>query len=89
MSQTPPPFRQHASGLYVPEDVSRAREVWTREELRLVDRATKLLTSRGMAVMFACTDTKCENVKIERVQGLAGDYILRCAHKDRVFQRRF
>ena len=82
-------FRQHDSGLYVPADLSREREVWTREELRLVGRVTTLLTKRGLAVMFACTDTRCTDVKIERVPGLAGDYILRCAHKDRIFQRRF
>lgn len=90
MSELNSGFRRHeGSGLLVPEEVSREREVWTRDDLRLIDRATKLLTSRGIQVMFACTDKRCADVKITRVHGLAGDYILRCNHKDRVFQRAF
>ena len=83
------PFRQRDSGLYVPDEYSRIREVWTRDALRLINRVTKLLNSRGIQVMFACENPKCVDTKISKAPGLGGEYILRCNCKDRVFQRTF
>lgn len=82
-------FREHESGLYVPDEVSRTREVWTKQEVRLVNRTTTLLKSRGIQVMFACTSKQCADTAITRVPGLTGDFVLRCECKDRIFQRKF
>lgn len=84
-----PAFREHPSGLLVPNELSRQREVWTKKELRLIGRVTKLMASRNMQIMFACRSPQCADTKIERVRGLAGDFVLRCQCKDRVFQRAF
>ena len=65
------------------------RQVWTRAELKLLDRVVKLLNSRNMQVMFACQSKGCEDVKITRVDQMGGDYLLRCNCTDRVFQRSF
>ena len=82
-------FRQHASGLYVPDVLSREREVWTHDEWRVIDRATKLLRKRGLDFKFACRQPACAKSPIDRVDPLDGGMVLRCAHKDRVFTRAF
>lgn len=84
MTPLPEPFKRHASGLYVPEEVSREREVWTRAEWKTVDRATKFLMSRGLTVHFGCMDDRCRLTQIEKRENLDGTVTLRCAHKDRV-----
>ena len=80
-------FAQHASGLYVPEEVSREREVWLREEWAALERATKLLTSRGLEFHFCCPKAECAGEPIERRRNLDGGITLRCNHKDRVVVR--
>ena len=47
-------FREHASGLLVPEEVSRERQVWTKDEWKAINRVTTLLESRGMRLQFTC-----------------------------------
>ena len=87
----PPGFRRAsaASGLLVPEETPRQREVWTKDEGRLLDRAIALVQSRGMQFMLRCGDEQCKGSKIERIKGDGRDYLLRCPHKDRVFTRAF
>ena len=75
--------RQSASGLWVPEELSREREVWTRDEARLLERATKLLESRGVALYLRCTHPDCATVPIERLRAADGGLLLRCGHRDR------
>lgn len=78
-------FRPHASGLFVPEEHSREREVWTRSEWRTIERATKLLTARGLEVFMRCSHTKdCQQAPIERIRRADGGIALQCAHKTRV-----
>lgn len=81
--------RRHESGLFVPEEHSRLREVWTRTEWKTVDRATKFLESRGLKVLFGCEDPRCEKAAIEKRENVDGTVTLRCAHKDRVLIKGF
>lgn len=83
-------FREHASGLLVPEDISRQREVWTKDERKLLDRATELLRSRAIALQLRCLHPDCQGPdgKMQFSRDNAGDAILRCGHKDRVFVSR-
>lgn len=89
-SNLPPGFRQAsaASGLLVPEDTPREREVWTKDEARLMDRTLALLKSRGLKFLLACTDARCDGHRLEREVAPDGGYVLRCQHKERVFQRK-
>lgn len=79
-----PAFREHASGLIVPAELSREREVWSKDEYRTLERATRLLTSRGVSLFMGCDDPKCKNTPIERLRNPDGGITLRCFHKDRV-----
>lgn len=82
------PFRQHASGLYVPEEHSRQRIVWTREDYKLIDRAVKFLEREGITVYFQCrATTECANTAMERIRAQDGGILLRCAHAERVVNR--
>lgn len=81
-------YKPHASGLYVPDEHSRTREVWTRDEWRILERAMKLLQSRNVDVFFGCPEPGCKKAPIERVRRNDGGVTLRCAHKDREFQAR-
>ena len=81
-------FREHASGLLVPEEVSRARRSLTWQEWRDLERATRLLGNERMAAEFVmrCKNPQCVDRKIERVRGGHG-MILRCGCTDRVFSK--
>lgn len=83
----PTGFRAHASGLMVPDELSREREVWSKDEWNVLERATKLLASRGMTVFFGCSDPRCRQAPIERLRRTDGGITLRCAHKDREFRK--
>lgn len=82
-----PGFAQHASGIYVPEEHKRQREVWTREDWQVLERATKLLESRGLELLLRCPDPGCVETRIERRRELDGGITLRCPHKDRTVVR--
>lgn len=89
-SSAPSGFRVSvASGLIVPEDISRAREVWTRDEWKLLDRATKLINAKGMRQLLKCEHPACKDAPIEKIRQPGGGFVLRCAHADRVFTRDF
>lgn len=78
-------YASHPSGLLVPEELKREREVWTREELRTIDKATALFESRGVQVFLRCSKSECQQKPMERMRSLDGGITYRCAHKDRVF----
>lgn len=79
-------FAEHASGLLVPEEFKRDREVWTLDELKTIDKATKLLESRGVLVYLGCSDEACRKTgPLERIRSLDGGITYRCSHRDRVF----
>ena len=75
------------SGLILPEAIAREREVWTKAEWMTINRAFKLLESRGVHIYLKCTKAGCEHAPMESVRQSGGTYLLRCDHKDRVFQR--
>lgn len=81
-----PGFAQHASGLYVPEEHKRDRETWTYEQWRMLDKAIKLLESRGIEMFLRCPDARCA-APMERIRNLDGGIMLRCNHLDRVVTR--
>jgi len=76
-------FREHASGLLVPNEISRAREVWTRAEWKALDKVTDFLAAKGLTVYLACEQCKGDDKRIERVRRPDGGITLRCAHLDR------
>ena len=78
------PFREHASGLIVPDEISREREVWTHDEYRIFDRAVKLLATKELKLYLRCTHDGCTTQEFERVRLPDGGVSLRCGHKDRV-----
>lgn len=78
-------IRQAASGLYVPEALSRPREVWTHDEQRLLDRVGKLTAKRGLAMVFLCD--QCRK-PVEKIRRADGGISLQCDHLDREFQAR-
>lgn len=80
-------LRQTASGLFVPEEHSRERQVWTRDECRLVERATKFLDSKGVRTFFGCTNPECKAAPMTRERMADGGIRLRCAHMDREMPR--
>lgn len=85
-----PAFREHASGLMVPTELSRERQVWTKSESALIDRATKLLGSRGLLMFLGCQEERCKKAgPITRRRGAGGEMILQCEHMDRIFTRAF
>jgi hypothetical protein len=85
VDSSPDPFKQHASGLYVPEAHARTREVWTRDEMRLLDKVTALLKSRRVAFQFRCDSPQCDDRTMVRRRDPAGHIVLECGCKDRHF----
>jgi hypothetical protein len=82
--------RNPATGLILPTELSRQREVWTKTEHTLLARATKLLKARGLQILLRCEETSCQSAPIMRRRDpQSGDIHLECAHKTRVFQRQF
>jgi hypothetical protein len=89
-ASVPSGFRRAvASGLILPEDISRTRDVWTRDEYRLLDRALKLFTAKGMGLLLKCDHPACKSAPIEKIRQPGGGFVLRCAHADRVFTKAF
>ena len=80
-------YARHASGLLVPEELKRAREVWTRDEVKTVMRALTILDRRGIANFMGCAHPGCERTPIERIRNLDGSITMRCNHLDRVLSR--
>jgi hypothetical protein len=76
-------FRQHASGLFVPSEHSRDREVWTSAEWKQVNRAIKFLRSKGVVLQLRCP--QCTGKMTEHM--VSGHTVLRCEHKDRIMAR--
>lgn len=86
----PAGFREdvgHGSGLIVPESLSRQREVITQDEWRQLTRTIKdICMPHNMRVVFFCNDQKCAaDPRMERIRTAHG-FILRCRHRDLVFQ---
>ena len=84
----PAGFREApASGLIVPEAHSREREVWTRDEWKLMERMSKLLRSRHITVFLRCDEPGCLKEPMVLVRRATGGISLQCTHKTREFRR--
>lgn len=81
----PAGFRESATGLIVPEAHSRKRELWTRDEWKTIDRATKLLEARGVSVFFGCPH--CPGAPMERIRRNDGGLTLQCDCTAREFTK--
>ena len=91
MSQGPEPalpdgFRQTNSGLIVPEDVSREREVWTDQERMIFQKAVDLATRKGLLMVFTCPHARCAQHAQVRLLATPGGQELVCEHKRRLLE---
>lgn len=68
--------------------VPRAREVWLRDDQKVLNRAVKLLMARWLAVDLHCLNADCEDNTIQRQPNAAG-FDLLCGCKRRVFNQEF
>lgn len=80
-------FAPRPSGLYVPTEAVRDRQKWTRDEWKLLDRATRVMGRHGLTVMLECQEPGCKGTPIERFRRPDGGITLRCAHLDREWTR--
>jgi hypothetical protein len=81
-------WRVRASGLLVPDDVSRAREVWAWADVRNLNRVIALLKDRRITMLLRCEAPDCEARKLEQLaHATDGGFLLRCGHADRVFTK--
>lgn len=84
----PAGYRQSlASGLILPEEIARERQVMTWQEWRDLERVTKSLAARGMILQLKCADTRCQKEPIARHRTPEGGISFRCAHADRVYTK--
>lgn len=75
-----PAFAPRPSGILVPPERVRDREVWIREEWKALQRAGRAALSHKLLLVLICE--ACEQ-SVERIEGLEG-IVLRCKCKDRV-----
>ena len=81
-----PAFRANASGLFVPAEISRIREVITAEEWKALDRVIrKVLGPRRIKFLFSCDHEGCTDRLIRRERTGDGGFVLRCGCRDRVY----
>ncbi len=84
-----PAFREHASGLVVPEEVSRTREVWTPEETRLLDRTIQMLKRKHLQWAIGCETCKPDQKAMTYARSVDGNRIARCGCTDRILTKAF
>lgn len=82
----PAGYRQSPGGLLVPSSLEREREVWTRDEWKVLDRAAALLAARGVSMVLRCNVCRVGGA-LAASQGPSGERLLTCAHKQRVLSR--
>ncbi len=83
----PQGFAERKSGLIVPEDHAREREVWTREESTLIQRALALMARRKLKAVVVCAEPECANQPPLQVNAGPDGVTWRCGHKDRELRR--
>lgn len=77
------------SGLILPEAVARERQVWTKQEYRLLERLTGMLGQHGVDLLLQCQHPACSKTPLEPSRLPDGGFRLRCAHMDRVMTKAF
>ena len=83
-TDTPQGFRQSGTGLIVPETLARAREVWPRDEWKLLDRAAKMLAHHQVKFTLRCANPECDGT-LSRIDD--PELTLRCQCMDRILTR--
>lgn len=61
-----------------------AREVWTKDEWSRVNRVMRFLESRGLVIAMGCRECGPVEKVLEH-----GRTVIRCQHKDRIFEQAF
>lgn len=80
-----PAFGKHASGLYVPEALTRRRVVIPKKDWKGADRMFAFFNAR---IAFKCKNESCEDPVIREVERQAdGSRIFRCGCTDRVLSK--
>jgi hypothetical protein len=88
----PAGFRRDPNGvgLFVPEALSRQRQVWTRDEWRLLERCTKMLNSHDVHLLMKCSHPACQDAPLTGKRRRSdGSFVLTCGHAIRVMERAF
>lgn len=75
------------TGLLVPVAAKRQREVWTKDEWKLLNRLGKLLKSRQMSFSIHCTTDDCKDKPMAFTPRPDGTSALACQCKERIFGR--
>lgn len=83
----PAGFRRKNGGLIVPEALSRVREVWVKDEWKLLERATKMLASHHVIVYLHCDFPTCQAEPLRPSRLPDGSFRLQCTHADRVMTK--
>lgn len=89
VSDVPHGFSPHTSGLLVPEHAARTRQVWTKDDAKILTRAAKLLNARGVSHQMRCANTSCPDPQLTEVRLAGRDVVLRCGCTDRHFTKAF
>jgi hypothetical protein len=71
-------FKEHASGLMVPEAHARRREVWTKHDRRAYEQTIAFLKARGVSLMLKCGNPSCDDPKLVASVNNAGHTVLQC-----------
>lgn len=82
-------FRQSVdSGLYVPPDLSRVREVWTAADWRLLRRVARFFKANDVGMILRCMHDTCDDKPLQKLLE-PGRILLRCNCTDRVLSKDF
>ena len=80
-------YARRPSGLIVPTDVARTREVWVHSETKLLRRLSKLLASHGVTAVLCCDEPACrDHPAIKSELDAWGREVLVCGCKRRELQ---
>lgn len=77
------------SGLILPEELSRATQVWTKDEWRRLERLTIMLDGHGIDMAMRCRNSACKDKPLEPMRLPDGGFRLRCQCTDRVMTKAF
>lgn len=82
----PAGFRVNDAGLLVPEAVSRARQAWTHQEIKLLRRCEKMLREHEIDLTLRCLTCARKgetDAFIQAIRLASGKVLLQCEHLDR------
>jgi hypothetical protein len=77
-----PAFREHASGLIVPAELSRTQTKHSKDDWRRLERAAKFVDSIGLQMFLRCGACK---QPLERIRTAEGGIAFQCQCSLRIF----